>query len=275
MELDDILSGTGEPAPAAEPREPSPPTGEPAPEPREGRQRDEHGRFTPEPQDEQEAAPPAAKQEAGPIPIQALLDERDKRQRAERELEEWRRRAAPPPAPPQRPDLFEDPDGAIEHLRREFQQQLVAERLNYSVASAQIQYPDYSEKEKAFIAAVQHEAQQDPQGQSTLYRQMVADPNPASFAYRVGSQVLAMAEIGPDPSAYKQRLVDDDALFEQMLEKRGMSQQSLQPPPQQAAQSVFPTSLSTARASAPRQSAPAQTGSTPLSALGNPALRMS
>lgn len=290
MELDEILSGAepAAPAPAPEPREPeAPPTGEPADqETGTDRPRDEHGRFAPRTQDEQDAAPPAAKQEAGPIPIQALLDERDRRQRAERELEEYRRRAAPPPAPPQRPDLFEDPDGALESIRQEFRRELAAERLNYSVASAQVQYGDYGQKEAAFIEAVKAEAQNDPQGQSTLYRQMIADPNPASFAYRVGSQVLAMREIGPDPTSYKDRLVDDDALFQRMMEKRG-----LQPPPQPqyqpsdqaslgrlpaaAPQPVFPTSLSTARAAAPRQSAPAYTGSTPLSALGNPALKMS
>jgi len=280
MELNEILSGeTTEPtpAPAPEPREPSspPPTGEPpAPEPRNDRPRDEHGRFAPRTEGEPEAVPPTAKQEPGPIPIQALLDERERRQRAERELEELRRRAAPPPAPPARPDLFEDPDAALDHIRQEFQQQLLQERLNFSVAHAQTQYQDYGEKEAAFIAAVQAEARQDPHNQSSLYRQMIADPNPASFAYRVGSQVLAMREIGPDPTAYKTRLVDDDALFQQMLEKRGLTQQQLQQPAPSAPAPVFPTSLSTARAAAPRQSAPSFNGPTPLSALGNPALRM-
>lgn len=282
MELNEILKGAvpndPAPAPAAapEPSEPSaaPPTGEtPDPEPRDERPRDEHGRFAPRTQDEREAAPPAAKQDPGQIPIQALLDERDKRQRAERALEEARRQA-PPPAPPPRPNLFEDPDGAIDHLRQEFQQQLIAERLNSSVAFAQSQYQDYGEKEQVFIETVQREAKADPHGQSALYRQMIADPNPAQFAYRVGSQILAMQEIGPDPTSYKERLVDDDALFQKMLEKRGLSQQQLQPPAPSAPAAVFPTSLSTARAAAPRQPAAAYNGPTPLTAFGNPALKM-
>lgn len=288
MDLTEILSGAvptdpaPEPAPAPEPRDPpaAPRTGEPPDqEPRDDRPRDEHGRFAPRRQDE-DAAPPAAKQEPGPIPIQALLDERERRQKAERERDEWRQRAAPPPAP-QRPDVFADPDGAFEHIRAEFRQELarerqerVAERLNFSVATAQVQYPDYAEKEAAFIAAVQAEAQRDPAGQSALYRQMMSDANPAGFAYRVGSQALAIAEIGPDPTQYKERLVDDDALLERMLQKRGLSLQQLQQPAPQAPQPVFPTSLSTARAAAPRQPAEPFTGPTPLTAFGNPALRM-
>jgi hypothetical protein len=288
MELNEILSGVPsdpapQPATAPEPAAPQDPprTGEtPDQEPRDDRPRDEHGRFAPRRQDE-DAAPPAARQEPGPIPIQALLDERERRQKAERERDEWRQRAAPPPTPQPRPDVFADPDGAFEHIRAEFRrdlelerQQRAVDRLNYSVATAQVQYPDYAEKEAAFIAAVQAEAQRDPSGQSALYRQMMSDVNPAGFAYRVGSQALAIAEIGPDPTQYKERLVDDDALLERMLQKRGLSLQQLQQPAAQAPAPVFPTSLSTARAAAPRQPAEPFTGPTPLTAFGNPALRM-
>jgi hypothetical protein len=284
MELDEILSGVpSDPQPAVPPEPPQDPprTGEtPDPEPRDDRPRDEHGRFAPR-TPEEDAAPPAAKQEPGPIPIQALLDERERRQKAERERDEWRQRAAPPPTPQQRPDVFVDPDGAFEHLRTEFREELarerlerVTERVNYSVATAQVQYPDYADKEQAFIAQVQAEAQRDPNGQSALYRQMMSDPNPANFAYRVGSQILALREIGPDPTTYKEKLVDDDALFQRMLEKRGLSQQQLEPPVAQAPRPVFPTSLSTARAAAPRQPAVGYNGPTPLTAFGNPALKM-
>jgi hypothetical protein len=286
MELAEILSGgtgaepaaTPEPAPAEPPA--SPQTGEtPAPEPRDDtRQRDEHGRFVPKQQGEQEPAPPAGKQDHGQIPIAALLDEREKRQRAEqdreqyrRELEEHRRRAAPPQP---RPDLFQDPDGALAHVERQVSEQVTRARLDMSVMMEQQAKPDYPEKEAAFIAAVQ--------ANPALYQQMMADPHPAGFAYRVGSQVLAMREIG-DPASYKDRIVDDDALLERMLQKRGLSLQALSklgaeqvrsPQPASPQYPNLPSSLSTARSAAPRSPAQASADDLPLAALGNPGLRM-
>jgi len=271
MELAEILSGTpGEtPAQAPEPTpEPTPvpaETGEPpAPEPTDSRARDEHGRFVGKPQGEQEPAPPAGRQDHGPIPIQALLDERDKRQRAERELEEWRRRATPPPAPPQRPDVFADPDGAFSHIEKQVSEQVTRARLDMSVMLEQANKPDYAEKEAAFIEQVKTNP--------VLYQQMLADPHPAGFAYRVGSQVLAMREIG-DPAGYRQRI--EQELREKLEAEYAAKYQQVTPPaPPPAPLPAFPTSLSTARAAAPRSPAPAFSGPPPLSVLGNPGLKM-
>lgn len=278
MELAEILSGKPEDAEPAAAPEPAPEPAEtgdtaPAAEPRsDDRPRDEHGRFAKtEAQGEAPPVPPTAKTETGPIPIQALLDERERRQRAEqereqyrREVEEFRRRAAPPA---KRPDLFEDPDGALGHIERQVSEQVTRARLDMSVMMEQQARPDYAEKEAAFIQAVQ--------ANPALYQQMMADPHPAGFAYRVGSQVLAMREIG-DPASYKERIVDDDALLERMLQKRGLSLQQLQAPQQAPAAPLpaFPSSLSTARSAAPRQPAQASADDLPLAALGNPGLRM-
>lgn len=287
MELNEILSGSPEPpAPAPEPvPAPTPEpaeTGEPpAPEPKsDDRPRDEHGRFVPkapEAAPTPEPAPPAARQDPGPIPIQALLDERDKRQRAERELEALRRQYAKPPEPPPAPDMFADPEGFREHLRQEMRAEAEAARreaqqyrFDWSVAQAEQQWPDYREAEQAFLEV----AQANP----ALGEQMAREPHPAAFAYKLGKQALALREYGPDPAAYKQKLLDDDALLEQMLQKRGLSLQQLQAPPAPAPQAqpplAFPTPLSAARSAAPRQSTPAYSGPPPLAALGNPALRM-
>jgi hypothetical protein len=271
MELNEILNSgaQSDPAPApapepqpAEPSAPAPSGDTPAPEPTDSRQRDEHGRFVGKPQGEQEPAPPpGAAKDHGPIPIQALLDERDKRQRAERELEEWRRRAAPPPAPPQRPDVFADPDGAFQHIEQQVSEQVARARLDMSVMMEQASKPDYAEKEGAFIEAVK--------ANPALYQQMLADPHPAGFAYRVGSQVLAMREIG-DPAGYRERI--EKELRERLEAEYAAKYQQVTPPA--APLPAFPTSLSTARAAAPRSPAPAYNGPTPLTALGNPALRM-
>jgi len=273
MELNEILSGAQsepaapEPTPAPAPAEPSAPapSGEPpAPEPKDDRARDEHGRFVPKPQDGQQEAPPASKQDHGPIPIQALLDEREKRQRAERELEEWRRRATPPPAPPVRPDVFADPDGAFQHIEQQVSEQVTRARLDMSVMMEQASKPDYAEKESAFIEAVK--------SNPALYQQMMSDPHPAGFAYRVGSQVLAMREIG-DPAGYRERI--EQELREKLEAEYAAKYQQVTPPaPPPAPLPAFPTSLSTARAAAPRSPAPAFSGPPPLSVLGNPGLKM-
>lgn len=276
MELNEILNSGAQsdpaPAPAPEPTpaEPTPapaPSGDPpAPEPKDDRARDEHGRFVPKPQGEQEPAPPAGRQDHGPIPIQALLDEREKRQRAERELEEWRRRAAPPPAPPVRPDVFADPDGAFSHIEKQVSEQVTRARLDMSVMMEQASKPDYADKEAAFIEAVK--------ANPALYQQMLADPHPAGFAYRVGSQVLAMREIG-DPAGYRERI--EAELREKLEAEYAAKYQQVTPPapaPQSAPLPAFPTSLSTARAAAPRSPAPAFSGPPPLSVLGNPGLKM-
>jgi hypothetical protein len=274
MELNEILNSGAQsdpaPAPAPEPApaEPTPapaPSGEPpAPEPKDDRARDEHGRFVGKPQGEQEPAPPAGRQDHGPIPIQALLDERERRQKAERERDEWRQRAAPPPAPPVRPDVFADPDGAFSHIEQQVSEQVTRARLDMSVMMEQASKPDYADKEAAFIEAVK--------ANPALYQQMMSDPHPAGFAYRVGSQVLAMREIG-DPAGYRERI--EQELREKLEAEYAAKYQQVMPPaPPPAPLPAFPTSLSTARAAAPRSPAPAFSGPPPLSVLGNPGLKM-
>jgi hypothetical protein len=279
MELTEVLSGQSQAAPAPEPTpEPQPP---PQAEPQTGetegdaappsRPRDEQGRFAPKQADPTDAAPPAAKDPSGgsgslanreshgPIPIQALLDEREKRQRAERELDDLRRKVQPPQPPP-RPDLFADPDGALNHVETRVAQEIARARLDMSVMMERNQRQDYDEKENAFVSYVQ----QHPE----VYFQMLQDPHPAGFAYRVGAQVLASKEIG-DPVSYRERLREE---LRQELQAELAQQQPAQPAQPAYSPQSFPSSLATARSSAPRGQT--WTGPPSLDALGNPALRM-
>lgn len=268
MELTDILNDDAAP-PAPEPIRESQaervPSGETeTSEARAERLRDEQGRFAPKPQETPDAAPPAVqRQDAGPIPIQALLDERERRQKAERERDELRARATPPPPPPQFPEFRSPQEFAAymeDRIRHEVQQvrmQSLEERFNSSVSYAQTQYPDYAQAEDAFLQA----AQRDP----ALGKALAAAPDPAAFAYGKGKEFI---------EAERDRLADDDALFQRMLEKRGQSLSGGVIPPR-ASPTAFPTSLSTARAAAPRAQPGPSGDPTPLSALGNQALRMS
>jgi hypothetical protein len=212
-DLDDILSGapteeprtparSPEPDPARE-REPSPPVTPPAPPPGEAIA-DFRRQSADDPRDG--AVPPAAQQDPDHVPVAALKDERKKRQESERVAAEYAAKLAayeqqsrsPPPAPPVRPDLFENPDGALDFVQQQFQQQLVRTKLDMSVAMARNQYEDYGEAEAAFVEAVK--------ANPSLYDQMMADPHPAGFAYRVGTHVRALRDIGGDPSAYREKV---------------------------------------------------------------------
>jgi hypothetical protein len=92
----------------------------------EDRPRDEHGRFArqtePEPQPAQQAEQPAAKEEAN-VPSWRLREVREEAERRvaeanaqwQRQFEMLQRQNAPKPEPTPAPDLFEDPDGRIDH----------------------------------------------------------------------------------------------------------------------------------------------------------------
>lgn len=211
-DLDDILSGapteeTPPPARSPEPaqpqREPSPPVTPPAPPPGEAIA-DFRRQSADDPRDG--AVPPAAQQDPDHVPVAALKDERKKRQESERVAAEYAAKLAAyekaasqaPAPPPQRPDLFENPDGALDHIEQRFQQQLVRTKLDMSVAMARQSHPDYGEAEAAFVEAVK--------ANPSLYDQMMADPHPAGFAYRVGTQVRALRDIGGDPEAYRAKV---------------------------------------------------------------------
>lgn len=84
----------------------------------------------PEGTGEEEAAPPvAAEEKPSAIPVTALLDEREKRQKAERELEDlrrWRQQMEAQQRQGQKkPDFFDNPDQAV-------QQALIATKVQQS-----------------------------------------------------------------------------------------------------------------------------------------------
>ncbi len=90
-----------------------------------GQHRDEQGRFAPREAPVQQPAEPTQPRE-GFVPSGRLREEREAREAAERRFSEaqadWQRqiraleaRMAPKPEPAKRPDVFENPDGFLEH----------------------------------------------------------------------------------------------------------------------------------------------------------------
>lgn len=121
-----------EPEPAKEPEPAAEPTKEPEPKPA----RDESGKFkakepeaAPEPEPVAAIQPEAPKQpDPGFVPLSAVLDERDRRQKLEGELAQLR--AAQQPE--EMPDPDRDPVGFANYQRAEFQKSILNERLNFS-----------------------------------------------------------------------------------------------------------------------------------------------
>lgn len=96
----------------------------------------------PEPEIEGEptAAPPAAPEAPSAVPLSALLDEREKRQQATRELEELKRwkaeqeaKSRPQPKPI---DLIEDPEGFARQQQQMLQTAILQDRYERSMDSA-------------------------------------------------------------------------------------------------------------------------------------------
>jgi hypothetical protein len=275
--LNEILSGNPAPDnPSSAPEPSAPPAREPDPMParREEtvdlpRDRDPFPKPGEFPADTSAPpAPPAGEQEPEHVPYAALRDERRRRQDAERVQAEYERKlaayeqmlqtqqASQAPQQPPPPDLFADPDGRLQHLERSLEQrsqELINRKiLDMSATFERNARPDYAEAETAFV--------QSAKANPMLYEQMMADPHPAGFAYRVGKQILALREIGGDPAAYREKVRQEerDRYRKEWEEEQAGRQQQLR-------QSI-PPSLARERDTSGRF-APAWSGPTPLSQI--------
>lgn len=144
-----------------------------------------------------ESQAPAAKDERF-IPINALLDEREKRQRLEAELAQLKAKAEPAKEDTTEDDLFSNPAEVLKRVQMEAYAAARRDMINMSEAILFESKPDAQEKIDAFKDAVQ----QNP----TLYQQMLQHPNPAGFAYQEGSKFLSVKSMPQDMAAYEKEL---------------------------------------------------------------------
>jgi hypothetical protein len=147
---------------------------------------------------EPEAAPPAASEEkqSGQVPLVALLEEREKRQKIEREFEELRRWRAQQEAQRQKPDFFENPEAALSQAQQQMQQQMVAERLRTSRFLAEREFGADLVKE-AYAYFDQHPDQSQA---------LINEPSPFHAAVEHYKRQKLLSEVGTDPEAYQARL---------------------------------------------------------------------
>lgn len=182
-ETKDAEPPKAQPAPQAEPA-PKAPEPEPSPQ-----------NAAPEPQTTQPEIPPE-KPKIDPDQFKGYLDERDKRQAAERELAELRRQLASqqqqarPQEPP--PDIWENPEGRLSHLDQSVDQRLLASKVQQSRFFA----------EREFGEQLVTEAQAWADALSSAHRQTFLDhPSPfhaAIEAYRHHKAASTLQPYGYD-----------------------------------------------------------------------------
>ena len=194
-DLDAILEGevTDAPEPVAEVTEAAPEVEAQAGEVTTG----EAESSTPEPEVVAKPAEPTT------VPLEALIDERQKRQEMQRQLDELQKQPAP-----QAPDVFEDQGAFADHITQQLSQRLEQQERTFNVELARIKHTDYDDRMTAFVQM----AEQNP----VLANQAAASGNAPEFAYQYALQQEQVAKLN-DP-AELERLVQERA--EKLLSER-------------------------------------------------------
>lgn len=170
------------------------------------------------------ATPAVAQQEAHRVPLRELLDERDKRQALERQIEELRRQVPKPEAAPA-PDFWEAPQDAVQRQIAEaitpFQQAMIAQQEMFSRARAEDKYGAEA-VDAAFKELAGRFERRDPSALHDRQR-LMASAHPYGALVEWHKQQVALKEIGTDPIAYRQqleeRLLSDPAFVAKAVEK--------------------------------------------------------
>lgn len=210
-----------------------------------GQPRDASGKFVAKAEDQPEndadhrpeAEPPPATEEPRAdhrIPLTELLNEREKRQALERRAEEAERRAqeyerrmaelSRPKEPVQAPDLYADPNGFVQHgvqqaltpLEKRVEAQFDQMAQMFAIQAHGKEAVD------AAIMALEEAVRANP---ATRYevQKMLESPDRYGEVVRWHKRQQTFREIGDDPAAYRQRVIDE-ALKDPEVVKRVIEQ---------------------------------------------------
>lgn len=167
-------------------------------------------------------------QESKSIPVTALLDEREKRQEAQRQYQEEQRKAAELEArlrelqrPKENaPDWFEDPAKAASYQTQQIESQFQQRLMQMSKWQA----------EREFGGEVVSEAVAYFDRHPQASQQFLSHPSPFHAAVEFYQKQKVAEEIGTDPEAYKQKLRDElRAELEAELTARGTNPKASKP----------------------------------------------
>lgn len=176
---------------------------------------------TGEPED---AAPPVAdREDSKSIPITALLDEREKRQEAQRRAEAAERRIAEierrmSQKPQEVPDFYEDPDRRLQYEQHNIQQVLTKQKLEQSRFFAEKEYGADT------VQAAYDYFDKHPQ----MTREFIGQPSPFHAAVAAYKRMQVVEEIGEDPDGYKAQLREQ--VRQEVMQELQTSKPSTPPP---------------------------------------------
>jgi hypothetical protein len=189
-------------------------------------------------------APPASEHDKL-VPLKALEEERKGRQdwkekaiRFEEELKHLRAQKEQPPAQ-------ETSQQQHQPVEMDYQTALINERLNTSEMLLRSKHDDVDEK----LAVFQAEAAKNP----ALGAELLKQRHPYEWMYQQATRMQALASIGDDPVAYREKM-RAELLAELQGQQQTQTAETVQQPTQAAAP-VLPKSLATSRSAGPRSAA--------------------
>jgi len=167
-------------------------------------------------QEQRPAQQPAVQQQqddARRVPLSEMLDEREKRQAAQREADALRRQLQQfqTQQQQQRPEFWEQPEGNIDYRVQQavqpLVQELIMQREQTSRALAAIQYGEdtVNEAYKDLETRIQSG---DPVARFD-YQRVMSQPNQYAALVQLHQQRSALAEVGNDLPAYREKLSQD------------------------------------------------------------------
>lgn len=232
MDILNFLDGeTPDDAPTPAPEPQAAPDQAPAPEQVEtGPARGPDGKFVaqadpapqaapPQPEPAPQPAPAAQTPEPAHAPLTALLDEREKRQNAERELAELRKQVAPPPPAAPAPDYYEDPAGYTD-------QRTLNIRLDLSEDMARGKHGEET------VTAAQQWALARMQASPAFNAEVLSNRNPYEFVVQAYQRDQVVSQLTPDTlAAFKSWQVAQAALQSQQPAASAAPPTPVAPPP--------------------------------------------
>ena len=156
----------------------------------------EGGEGSQEGEKQDDAAPPAAEEkQAQNVPLTDLLDEREKRQKYERELEEMRRWRQQVEGQQRQPSFRDNPEAVMSQLQQRIDEHLKWQRLTNSRMLAEEKFG------KKKVAEAYEYFEEHPQESHALLN----EPSPFHAAVEHYERQKLLQEIGSDPNAWREK----------------------------------------------------------------------
>ena len=136
---------------------------------------------------EEGSTPESETKETGTVPIAALLDEREKRQAFEKQVEELKGKINTSEEQKPLPDVFENQDDFVSELQARLKAETQAVRIEVSQDFMRTMHDDYDQMEAKFMEL----AKDNPE----LVSKMSAAATPAKFVYETAKKAEKLAEL--------------------------------------------------------------------------------